>query len=110
MFRKHSASILLGVMIYAFGIGGEPSKAKSTCVIHQVRMVQETIQILYGKPVTSDDYSQARETQFPNARERCVFGGCEPSPSKKTKVMVCPKCSEARTIWLSQHRVKDARI
>ena len=110
MFRNYSASILLGTLICASGLAGKPSKIKSTCEIHQARLVQEEIPVLFGKPVISEDYSHARETQFPNAHERCVFGGCEPGSSKKTKVMVCPKCSEARNLWLSKHQVKDARI
>jgi hypothetical protein len=102
--------ILLAVLACEIGVAGDTSMKGSKCAIHQVNMTQEEIPVVYGKPLASQEYSQARESHFPNAHERCVFGGCDPKPNKKAKVMVCPKCTEARNLWLSQHQVRDSRI
>ena len=110
MTRNPSHSLLIVAFTCVIGVAGDEPKAGLMCTLHKVRLVQEEVPILYGKPLTSQEYSQARGSQFPNARERCVIGGCIPNPEKQSKVMVCPRCSEARKQWLSTHPVKDTRI
>jgi len=105
-----SVSILLVSLASGVGFASDSAMPVSQCGLHHVQLVQVEVPILYGKPLISEVYSQAKESQFPNARERCVFGGCDPQATKKAKVMVCPKCSESRKRWLSEHQVKDARI
>ena len=109
MIKVFSSFLLLASLSSANGLASDAPKTKAQCNIHHIRLVQAESPILYGKPVTSDEYSSARESQFPNALESCVFGGCEPRSTKKTKVMICPQCNEVRKQWLSNHPVKDAR-
>jgi hypothetical protein len=82
----------------------------SICSLHHVRMSRSNTPILYGKPRTSDEFSLGKMEAFPNARERVVFGGCEPMAKKQVLTLACPKCDEARAIWLRAHHVIDARI
>ena len=110
MVPFRSALILLVSLGGGVGFAGDSSKPAAQCGLHHVQLVQVEVPILYGKPLLSEAYSQAKESQFPNARERCIFGGCDPQTAKKAKVMVCPVCSETRKRWLGEHQVKDARI
>lgn len=80
------------------------------CPLHYTRMTAEDIPVLYGKPVISKQYSVAREEQFPYARERCVFGGCELGEQGSAEVPVCSCCSMARERWIKEHHVRDARL
>lgn len=84
--------------------------AADECRLHHTRMTAENIPVLYGKPVISNEYSVAREEQFPHARERCVFGGCELGERGSAKVPVCSSCSKARERWIKEHYVRDARL
>lgn len=52
------------------------------CFVHKEQMTMTKVPFMYGKPVVSADYSKARSMLFPNALEKCVFGGCEPRREK----------------------------
>jgi ankyrin repeat protein len=70
------------------------------CVIHHMRLQQDTVPIIYGYVYISEEYREALKN-FPNTRTR-AFGGCvssQRSPRTK-KVLFCPACRQAEEKWM----------
>jgi len=74
------------------------------CVIHDMKLQEDTVPIIYGHVYISEEYREAWK-DFPNANTQS-FGGCVSSQhSPKTKeVIYCPACRQAEEKWMAAMR------
>jgi hypothetical protein len=83
---------------YDFTIGQSP-----TCEVHHVEMSPKLVKLEFGLTAPTD-MSRARRKSFPHADEPYDTGYCLPFGETQGSVFVCPRCTKARTTWLSRHK------
>ncbi|GAA4032024.1 hypothetical protein [Actimicrobium antarcticum] len=70
------------------------------CALHQVTLVSEPAEILYGVHAAGRNFEDARTGLFPNSF-LTISGGCFYSPDypKHKQVMCCRSCREVERSW-----------
>ena len=75
----------------------------AVCEVHGVTMSAKVVELEFGmKAMTETD--KARQQLFPHADEPYNTGYCIPLVERRGRVFVCPRCTKARTGWLSAHK------
>ncbi len=83
----------------------DAGQARTTCDVHRVAMLRDTVPIYYGLvSVTDARYWEEAKWAFPHANFQC-FGGCTSAPDSPTRreVLYCPECRKAEAAYLSAH-------
>jgi len=87
-------------------------KEDAVCERHHLRLVEGRVRLHFGEPSLSDEYLDARISQFPHSK-LILFGGCSPpiideqigEPDIETEATVhyCPRCREIEEAWLESN-------
>jgi hypothetical protein len=89
----------------------EVAKVSGVCHVHDVRMTQERVRIIYGLvAVPMGAAYKAQITKFPFAR-RDIYGGCvfmdgptpELSSPEFAEIFICTRCDVSKADWIRWH-------
>jgi hypothetical protein len=81
------------------------AKRSATCEVHGIAMSPQVVDLEFGMKALTDTM-RARQQLFPHAHEPYDTGFCIPMVERRGRVFVCPRCTEARTAWMSTHKTE----
>ena len=76
------------------------------CKLHKTELVEGRVPVLYGLIRYSNEYRDARDSQFPKSIF-LVLGGCVVGNIFFHNVRYCPKCRENHIAWASDNDSKE---
>ncbi|HWN97394.1 MAG TPA: hypothetical protein VNT99_20350 [Methylomirabilota bacterium] len=76
----------------------------AACELHRVTLSTQTVDLEFGMK-RLNPIDEARSRLFPHANEAYDTGWCMPPYERYARVFVCPRCTEARTLWITTNPI-----
>jgi len=80
----------------------DPLNGPAACPVHGVPMCTDSVPIVYGLPLITQEFSRAQADLFPCANTS-RGGGCLVQQEAQATVRYCPRCREEKKAWLDVH-------
>jgi hypothetical protein len=83
--------------------------SEQKCEVHNYLLRPATVPIHYGLIHIDDEFIDAREKLFPNAKTS-VMGGCVFEDESEVELLVCEKCRETEIEWRDKNNRREQTI